>query len=271
LARYNKKRAKELKHDVFRDKTMEAVDKLGNALEGKGQTILYGLGAAVLILAGIWAFVAWREKKNDEESRALGRAIEIAQTPITTTPPPNSTGPTFTDERDRAQRAIDEFQKVANKYGGQTKDLANYFIAANELSIDKAKAMTQLEALSKSSDPDIALRAKFALANAYEGDGKLDQGANLFKELAQSNKDIIPADLANLRLALVYEKQGKKAESADILFNIVSNSRKAVDKSGKPLPTTSAARDAEKELEKIDPTRYAQLPPPPLPDKMPIS
>jgi len=55
------------------------------------------------------------------------------------------------------------------------------------------------------------------------------------------------------------------------LFNIVSNSRKAVDKSGKPLPTTSAARDAEKELEKIDPTRYAQLPPPPVPDKMPIS
>jgi len=38
LARYNKKRAKELKHDVFRDKTMEAVEKLGNALEGKDRS-----------------------------------------------------------------------------------------------------------------------------------------------------------------------------------------------------------------------------------------
>src|SRR5882724_7471054 len=131
---------------------MEAVDKLGNALEGKGQIILYGLGAAVLILAGIWAFVAWREKKNDEESRALGRAIEIAQAPVTSTPQPNATGPSFTDERDRAQRTIDEFQKVAVKYGGQTKDLANYFIAANELSVDKTKGITHLESLAKSND-----------------------------------------------------------------------------------------------------------------------
>jgi tetratricopeptide (TPR) repeat protein len=248
---------------------MEAVDKLGNALEGKGQKLLYGFGAIVLIFAGIWAFVAWRGKKNDEASRALGRAIEIAQAPVTSTPQPNATGPSFTDEKDRAQRAIDEFQKVANKYGGQTKDLANYFIAANELSIDKAKAVAQLETMSKSSDPDIAQRAKFALATAYEGDGKFDQAASLYQDLAQSNKDLVPADLANLRLALVNEKRGKKAEASDLLFNIVSNSRKAVDKAGKPLQTSSAARDAEKELEKIDPTRYGQLPPPPAPDKFP--
>lgn len=248
---------------------MEAIDKLGNALEGKGQSILYGLGALVLILVGAWGFVTWRTKKSNEESRALGRAIEIAQAPVTSTPAPNATGPSFTDERDRAQRAIDEFQKVANKYGGQTKQIANYFIAANELTIDKSTGLTQLEGLAKSSDPDIAARAKYALATAYVGEGKLDQSASLFRELAQANKESVPADLANLQLALVLEKQNKKAEAADILFNIVNNSRKAVDKSGKPLPASASSRDAEKELEKIDPVKFGQLPPPPPPDKLP--
>jgi tetratricopeptide (TPR) repeat protein len=266
LARYNRKRARELKHDAFRDRTMEAAEWMGNSLEGKGRTILYGLLALVVVGLGAWALVAWRGKKSDEASRALGRAIQIAEAPVTSNPPAGSSGPTFTDERDRAQRAISEFQKVSNKYSGQTKELADYFIAANLLTVDRAKGEVQLEALTKSSDPDIAARAKYALASAYQADGKMDQAAALYKELAQSNREMVPADLANLRLALVLEKQGKTAEATDLLFNIVSNSRKAQDKNGKPLPVTASARDAEKELEKLDPARYAQLPPAPPPD-----
>jgi hypothetical protein len=46
-----------------------------------------------------------------------------------------------------------------------------------------------------------------------------------------------------------------------VLFNIVDASRKAKGKDDKPAPVSSAAREAATQLQKLDPDRYAQLPP----------
>lgn len=265
MAKYNKKRARELKHDKFRDTTMGLFDRLGNRLEGQGRTILYAIAAIVAlgILAGLWS---WRsERKTDEARRALGRAIEITTAPVTPSPSPGSTALSFTSEKDRAQRAIDEFQKVANKYSGTTRENAQYFIATNLLTIDHDKGISELEALTKSSDDKIATLARFALAQAREADGQYDAAAALYSQLAQKNNDFVSAETANLRLASIYDKQGKKKEAADLLFNIVQAARQAKDQDGKPAPQTAAAREAAQKLERVDPERHAQLPPEPPP------
>jgi predicted negative regulator of RcsB-dependent stress response len=106
----------------------------------------------------------------------------------------------------------------------------------------------------------VAALSKFALAQANESDGKFDDAAKLYSELAKLNSATVTAETANLRLAKVYEKQGKKKEAADVLFNIVDASRKAKGSDNLPLPTSSAAREAADELRKLDPDRYAQLP-----------
>ena len=129
---------------------------------------------------------------------------------------------------------------------------------------DRLKAETDLQNLANGSG-DIAALAKFALAQAKESDGNLDQARALYSEIAKMNSAVVTSDTANLRLALVYSKQGKKKEAADILFNIVSTARNAKDKDGKPIPESAASRAAAQELLKIDPTRHAQLPPPPSP------
>ena len=100
-----------------------------------------------------------------------------------------------------------------------------------------------------------------ALAQTYESDGKYSEAAQLYGDLAKLNGVIITAETANLRLAKVYEKMGKKKEAADVLFNIVDASRKAKGDDNQPLPISAAAREAADELEKLDPERFAQLPP----------
>ena len=107
----------------------------------------------------------------------------------------------------------------------------------------------------------MAALSKFALAQTYESDGKLDDAARLYSELAKLNSPTVTAETANLRLAKVYEKQGKKKEAADVLFNIVDASRKAKGADNQPVPQSSAAREAADDLQKLDPDRYAQLPP----------
>ena len=261
MAKYKKKRARELQQDRFRDTTMGFFDRLGDALEGKGRTILYGLGAVLLAGILIIAFVRWRNRKADEARQALGRAITVATTDVSATPVVGSNQPSFNTEYERAQRAIDEFQKVAAKYGDPYRAEARYFIASNRLVVDRPKGISELAELSNSSVPEVAALSKFALAQAKESDGKLDEAAQLYSELAKQDNPSVTAETANLRLAKVYNKQGKKKEASDVLFNIVDASRKAKDEKNQPAPISAAAREAATELQKIDPARYAQLPP----------
>jgi tetratricopeptide (TPR) repeat protein len=262
VAKYNKKRARELQHDKFRDTAGVIFDRLGNKLEGKGRTILYGIVGlvALALLVGLW--VRWSNRKADEAQRAMGRAIAIASTPLAGDPgAADPTAPKFSSEQERAQRAIDEFEKVAAKYGDPYRTEARYFIGTNRLAVDRTKAMAELAEVSKSSIVEAATLAKFSLAQAMEADGKLDEAAKLYSELAAQNATVVTVDTANLRLAGVYEKQGKKKEAGDLLFNIVDAARKAKDTDGTPLPLSAAARDATEKLQKVDPDRYAKLTP----------
>jgi hypothetical protein len=261
VAKYKKKRARELKQDKFRDVTMNLLDRAGDRLQGKGRAILYAIAGIVILAALTGFFVKWRNRKADEARQALGRAIAIASAPISATSATNSSTPSFKSEQERAQRAIEEFQKVAAKYGEPYRTQARYFIATNLLHVDSNKGISELTALTKSSDADVATLSKFALAQAKEIDGEFDEAAALYREIAQQNSSVVTPETANLRLATVYDKQGKKKEAADLLFNIVEAGRKAKDSENNPVPQSQAARDAAKELEKLDPQRYAQLTP----------
>jgi len=261
VAKYKKKRARELQHDRFRDTTIGFFDRLGNLLEGRGRTILYGLGG--LIVAGLlilW-FVNWSNKKSNEAEQALGRAITISKASVLAAPVAGGAEPSFASEQERAQTAIAEFEKVAAKYGDPYKSESRYFIATNRLLLDRPKGISELEELTKSNIAEVASLSKFALAQAKESDDKLDEAAQLYSDLAKQNSPTVTAETAHLRLAKVYKKQGKNKEAADLLFNIVDASRKAKGSDNQPLPVSAAAREAGQELQKLDPDRYAQLPP----------
>lgn len=269
MAKYKKKRARELKHDRFRDTTMLLADRLAERVAGRGRQVLYGLVALMVIAAAAYGVIRWRHKHSDEAERAMGRAIAINGAEISPAPVPGSKDPVFSSQQERSQRAIEEFEKIAAKYGEPYRSEARYFIATNELVTDRAKGETDLQALSQGSG-EIAILSKFALAQAKEADGNLDLAARLYGEIGKAGSAIVTPETANLRLASVYEKQGKKKEAADLLFNIADAARKAKDADGKPIPESAAAREAAQKLLKIDPARHAQLTPPPSPGGLPF-
>jgi hypothetical protein len=264
LAKYKKKRARELKHDRFRDTTMLLADRLAERAAGRGRQLLYGLAAIVIIAAAAYGIVRWRHKHAEEAEQAIGRAIAINDAEISNSPAPGSHDPVFSTPQERSERAIQEFEKVAAKYGEPHRSEARYFIATNKLVTDRATAETELQSLSQGNS-EIAILAKFALAQTKESDGNLDEAARLYSEVAKAGSGTVTPDIANLRLASVYDKQGKKDEAAGLLFSIVVTARKAKDKDGKPVPESAASRAAAQQLLKIDPTRHAQLPPPASP------
>lgn len=264
MAKYKKKRARELKQDRFRDATMLLADRLAERAAGRGRQILYGLAAIVIIAAVGYGLVRWRQKHTEEAEAAIGRAIAINNAEISTSPAPGSHDPVFSTPQERSERAIQEFEKVAAKYGDPYRSEAKFFIASNMLVTDRARAETELQSMSQGNG-QIPILAKFALAQTKESDGNLDEAARLYSEVAKAGSGTVTPETANLRLAAIYDKQDKKKEAAELLFNIVSAARNAKDKDGKPIPESAASRAAAQQLLKIDPSRHAQLPPPPSP------
>lgn len=262
MAKYKKKRARELQHDKFRDAAGRIFDRVADRLEGQGKVILYVLGGVILAAVLLMVGLKWRNRKADEAQRALGRGITIATTQIASESPLVApTGPKFSSEKERAEQAIAVFQQVAAKYGEPYRTEARYFIGTNLLYVDREKGMAELAEVAKSGAPEPAALAKLALAQAKEADGKYDEAAKLYSELAAQNSTVVTPDTANLFLSGLYVKQGKKAEAADLLFKIVDASRKAKDAEGNPAPVSSAASDAAEKLQKLDSEMYAKLPP----------
>ncbi len=265
MARTTKKRAQQLKHDKFRDTTLEAAGRLQHRFEGSGRTILYAIGGAIALVLLLLAFNWWRERRADEARFALGKAIEIAEAPVSPTPQPNQTGPTFPNERERAQKAVEAFQKVQSDFGSPYSELARYFAAANLLTLDRPKGLSELEALTKSGEAEVAARARFALAQAREADAQYDAAAALYQELLNDKTGAVSPNAVKLRLATVLEKQGKKEEAVNLLFDMVKAAREAKGKDGRPPQTSTVTRAAADKLQELSPERYAQLPPEPPP------
>jgi predicted negative regulator of RcsB-dependent stress response len=264
LARTTKKRAQQLKHDKFRDTTFDAADRLRHRYEGRGRTFLYAIGGAVALVVLLLAFNWWRERRADQASFALGKAIEIAEAPVSPTPQPNQTGPTFATERERAQKAVEAFQKVQSDYGSPYSEIARYFAAANLLTVDRPKGLSELEALTKGGGDEVAARARFALAQAREADAQYDAAAALYRELLNDKSGAVSPNAVRLRLAAALEKQGKRDEAVGLLFDMVRAAREAKGKDGKPIQPSTVTRAAADKLQELSPERYAQLPPEPL-------
>ncbi len=246
--------------DQFQQNIGSKVEEVGKKIVGQGRNILYGLGVIAVLAIIVWIFYAWSGRSNAAAQTALGKAIEISQRRVTDTPPlAGSPEKTFKTERERAEASIAEFQSVANLFGGDVGEKAKYFIAVNRLNIDRPAGISELETISKGSG-DSAKLAKFALAQTQTDDGKYDEAAKLYSELAALPDPIVAKDSINFELAKIYEKEGKKQEAVDLLFTIVKTATDAKDLDGKAAPLGRTAEAAKEKLKELDPEKAKEIP-----------
>lgn len=250
--------------DAFQHNVSRKIEDASRQFEGKGKNLLYGLAALAVLALLIGIFFTWNRRSNQTAQTALGKAIETSQAQVSESPAPaGSTIKTFKTEKERAQSSIDEFQAVADKFGGDIAEKARYFIAVNRLSLDRSAGIAELEGLAKRDD-EVGKLSKFALAQTRADDGKTDEAVTLYKELAAMNDSIIAKDTINFQLAKLYEKQGKKDEAATLYYDIARAAADAKDADGKAVTPTATAREARERLTALDPDKAKEIPEPAL-------
>jgi hypothetical protein len=247
--------------DEFQSNVGEKVQDFGSRLEGKGKTILYAIAALAILAALFGIFNSWNRRSTAAAQTALGKAIETSQGSVVSADSPapvGFTGKTFASGKERAEAAISEFQTVADNYGNPVQEKAKYFIAVNRLVLDRAAGTQELEALAKSNS-EVGTLSKFALAQAKNDDGKTDEAAALYQELAALQNPILSKDTINFELAKIYEKQGKQSEAAELYFNIAKPASEAKDLEGNPIPMSETARTAKQKVEQLNPDKAKEI------------
>jgi len=245
--------------DPFQQTVNTRLEAVGEKVSGKGRTILYAIAALVVVAILFFIINSYNRRSEGAAQSALGKAIETSQSRVSDTPPlAGSKDQIFKTEKERAEKSIAEFQAVADKFGGSVAETARYFIATNKLSVDRAAGITELEGIASGSSASAGL-AKFALAQTRHADGRLDDAAKLFGELAAENDSTLAKDTINLELAKVYEKQGKKDEAANLYFTIAKAANDAKDAEGQSVPMSQAATEAKKKIDELDPERAKEI------------
>ncbi len=242
--------------DTFQDKFGNKVEDFGKKFEGKGRTLLYGLLGIIAFAIIIGIAMSWSKRSGGAEQTALGKAIETSQTQVSTSPQPaGSTAKTFKTEKERAEASVAEFQAVVDKYGSEK---AKYFVAVNKISIDRTAAVNELEILSKSTG-EVGSLSKFALAQAKESDGKIDEAIAIYTALSASTTSVISKDTVNFELASLYDKQGKKEDAANLYFTIAKAASEAKDSDGKVIPMSQTARTSKEKLQVLNPEKAKEI------------
>jgi predicted negative regulator of RcsB-dependent stress response len=245
--------------DAFQSTVTKKVEDVSKSFEGKGKTLLYALAAAGVLLVLVGIFYLWNRSSDAKAQAALGKAIETSQAFVTDSPvPAGSTIKTFKTERERAEASVNEFQAVADRFGGAVGEKAKYFVAVNKLSLDRPAATAELENLSKSSG-EIGTLSKFALAQVKAGDGKLDEAVTLYQQLAAADSSVVARDTINFELAKLLEKQGKKDEAVNTYFSIAKAASEAKDLDGKPVSMSTTAREAKAKVEELAPEKAKEI------------
>ena len=208
-----------LKKDKFVTTTTHGLEW---ASENRQSVIVNGgILLAVIVIAIVSAVVY--NSRSDAASVAFGAAMQAYQTPLAqpgeAVPPGVTTYPSIA-ERAKAAGAL--FQAVANKYG-MTPDGRNarYFAGLTYIEAgENQQAEVTLKKVAGGWDSDLGALAKFALAQLYHDTGRDPQAIDLYNQLSAKPAATVPAGLAQLQLADLYQLEGKADEARKIYANL---------------------------------------------------
>jgi tetratricopeptide (TPR) repeat protein len=202
--------------------------------EHRQKAITYGVIAVVAIIAIVGSY-SFYESRSTSAATAFGQAMEIYQTPIAT--PGQEVPPgvkTYPDAKSRAAAANSQFQQVASQYGlTNSGRLAEYFVGLTyEDEGQTGPAQQALQKAASSWDSGLSALGKDALADLDQQTGDTAQAIDLYNELSKGKSSTVPADLAQLQLAELYQAQGKTDQARQILALLKDKSKDATGRPG---------------------------------------
>lgn len=246
MPKHKKFKAKQLRHDPFRDWYERQAERVWQHREPIRRT-LYILAAIILLVVG--SSLGYSLWTGTAESR-LAQAYDIFSAEVSETPPANATGRTYKSEEEKYQAALAAYSRVSDRWYYKYSDygdLARYHKALCQLHLKASEGQASLEGLAQ-GDSMTARLARLALAEHFVAQGDGARAEALYRQLLQEPGQL-PKPRLQLGLARALELQGKKADAISLYVEVAKE--RAQDQEGP---------EAVSRLAELDPKALDQVP-----------
>jgi TolA-binding protein len=202
----------ELKEDEFAS-TVEAAEEF---FRQNAREIIIGVLAALVVIGAVIGWRTYSAKQSAAANVALAAALKTYQAQVNPAGSTNLFGPggsaptspegQFTSAQAKYKAALTQFTDVVAKFPHQrAADFARYHIGLCQAALgNDSGAISTLTSASRSSDKEAAALAGMALAGELAKQGKADEAASEYRNLADHPTTTVPRAMALLALADVY-------------------------------------------------------------------
>lgn len=224
---------KDLKQDEF----VDTVKLATGFLVKNARLIGVCIAGAIVIVATIFAYQAFRRSQDEKAAQALRLPIEYFFASLNTE---TSNGTTFTMDKQKYEAALPLFEEVETQYSGSKSAwIADYYAAICRLELgNHQESIAKLEDLrgNRSAQPVIRALAALKIAEAHQKAGDSELAIDQLNELVADTDLPFPLPAVLMQLGEVqfkakrYEEarasfQRIKEEFGDSLFAQPSNEK----------------------------------------------
>ena len=205
----------ELKHDEF----IDTFSSIWAWVERQHTALIVAVVVTVVALGGFAGYRIYSENLMAKADAALGKALRTYHAQILPpgTPKPATDEPVYSSEQARSEAAMKEFSELRQQYPRtRPARLADYYIALCQWSLGKTdESMKTLLELAGGRDPEASALAKMRLAALYQKQGKGAEAEKLYKELIAKPTLLVPKSVAMMALADYY-RDSQPTEAAKL-------------------------------------------------------
>jgi tetratricopeptide (TPR) repeat protein len=212
----------QLKRNEFARTTVRVLEALKTNRE---RAVVLGL-AAVVLLAAVGGYAAWRRSQSEKAGALLGVARAAAQARIS--PPSSLPGAvqapgTYPTEQARNEAALEAYQAVIEAYPSSSAALtATYEQGAAFVALGRSQeAQAAYEKVAAAGSPLYSPMARLGLVQVKLAAGDHAAAAELLTELSGDRDSSVPVDGVLMELAQTYAKAGRPEEARAAYKRIV--------------------------------------------------
>jgi predicted negative regulator of RcsB-dependent stress response len=214
------------RHALKQDKFAKAAASSASWISGHRAGIVrlaVSVGVALVVVIG--GLIFWNVRSSAAES-ALGRAIDLYETPLAQPGAPPEVG-VYTTAEARSKEANREFVAIAHDFSWLPEGAkARYFAGISYEDLDQnGNAETYLKEAADSWDRNLANLGKMALAGFYHQTARDNQAIDLYNQIVAKPSTTVSAGVAQLALADLYVAEGKP-DQARLIWAKVKDSDK---------------------------------------------
>jgi predicted negative regulator of RcsB-dependent stress response len=204
---------KELKRDVF----AQEVGRTVTFMEQHRRPFLWGTAAALIALLLLVGWRYYSRHQHQIRQQELADALRIQNTAVGAESG-NPALPTFRTVEERRRAATKAFETLAAKFPGTDEAvIARYYLATIQAEQGKADEAARLfQEVASSKNREYASLARYALAQLYAQQGKLADSEKLLRELMEHPTVLVSKEQATITLARVLARS-KPEEARKLL------------------------------------------------------